>query len=135
MAQSLCRITNDKDFGMGRGVSRSFALVVTRGHHVFVKKGNGPDGYFALLSRHFGLRQGKAHGVVVGDGRGRYHLAEAVGFEPTVAFTTHDFQSCRFGRSRTPPGRLAFIHAFTPNMTARSHAIFRKNQRENRLSG
>jgi DNA polymerase III subunit gamma/tau len=26
-----------------------------------------------------------------------------VGFEPTVAFTTHDFQSCRFGRSRTPP--------------------------------
>jgi hypothetical protein len=30
--------------------------------------------------------------------------AEAVGFEPTVAFTTHDFQSCRFGRSRTPPG-------------------------------
>jgi hypothetical protein len=31
-------------------------------------------------------------------------VAEAVGFEPTVAFTTHDFQSCRFGRSRTPPG-------------------------------
>ena len=29
--------------------------------------------------------------------------AEAVGFEPTVSFPTHDFQSCRFGRSRTPP--------------------------------
>ena len=30
--------------------------------------------------------------------------AERVGFEPTVSFPTHDFQSCRFGRSRTPPG-------------------------------
>ena len=30
-------------------------------------------------------------------------VAEAVGFEPTVSFPTHDFQSCRFGRSRTPP--------------------------------
>ena len=29
--------------------------------------------------------------------------AEEVGFEPTVSFPTHDFQSCRFGRSRTPP--------------------------------
>src|ERR1700730_8309053 len=29
--------------------------------------------------------------------------AERVGFEPTVSFPTHDFQSCRFGRSRTPP--------------------------------
>jgi hypothetical protein len=26
-----------------------------------------------------------------------------VGFEPTVGCPTHDFQSCRFGRSRTPP--------------------------------
>jgi site-specific DNA recombinase len=32
-------------------------------------------------------------------------LAEEVGFEPTVGCPTHDFQSCRFGRSRTPPGR------------------------------
>ncbi len=31
-------------------------------------------------------------------------LAEEVGFEPTVPCRTHDFQSCRFGRSRTPPG-------------------------------
>jgi len=31
------------------------------------------------------------------------YLAERVGFEPTVSFPTHDFQSCRFGRSRTPP--------------------------------
>ena len=31
------------------------------------------------------------------------NLAERVGFEPTVSFPTHDFQSCRFGRSRTPP--------------------------------
>ena len=29
--------------------------------------------------------------------------AEEVGFEPTVGCPTHDFQSCRFGRSRTPP--------------------------------
>src|ERR1039458_8614640 len=31
-------------------------------------------------------------------------LAEEVGFEPTEGFPSHDFQSCRFGRSRTPPG-------------------------------
>ena len=30
-------------------------------------------------------------------------LAERVGSEPTVGCPTHDFQSCRFGRSRTPP--------------------------------
>ena len=30
-------------------------------------------------------------------------LAEEVGFEPTVGCPTHDFQSWRFGRSRTPP--------------------------------
>ena len=31
------------------------------------------------------------------------HLAEGVGFEPTVSCPTHAFQACRFGRSRTPP--------------------------------
>src|ERR1043166_6859121 len=31
--------------------------------------------------------------------------AEGVGFEPTVSCPTHAFQACRFGRSRTPPGR------------------------------
>ena len=31
------------------------------------------------------------------------NLAEREGFEPTVSFPSHDFQSCRFGRSRTPP--------------------------------
>src|SRR5580704_10732623 len=41
--------------------------------------------------------------------------AEAVGFEPTVAFTTHDFQSCRFGRSRTPPG-------LQPGQATRGHS-------------
>ena len=30
-------------------------------------------------------------------------MAERVGFEPTVHCCTHDFQSCRFGRSRTSP--------------------------------
>ena len=30
-------------------------------------------------------------------------LAEEVGFEPTEAFTSHAFQACRFGRSRTLP--------------------------------
>ena len=34
-------------------------------------------------------------------------VAEEVGFEPTEGFPSHDFQSCRFGRSRTPP--VAFI--------------------------
>ena len=34
----------------------------------------------------------------------RAFMAERVGFEPTVTCATHDFQSCRFGRSRTPPG-------------------------------
>ena len=37
-------------------------------------------------------------------GLNQNNLAERVGFEPTVTCATHDFQSCRFGRSRTPPG-------------------------------
>ena len=37
----------------------------------------------------------------------RDYLAERVGFEPTVGLPTHDFQSCRFGRSRTSPGKLS----------------------------
>ena len=32
--------------------------------------------------------------------------AEEVGFEPTDPCRSHDFQSCRFGRSRTPPRSL-----------------------------
>ena len=43
-------------------------------------------------------------------------LAEEVGFEPTEAFTSHAFQACRFGHSRTLPRRqecllLSFRHA------------------------
>ena len=33
--------------------------------------------------------------------------AEEVGFEPTDPCRSHDFQSCRFGRSRTPPISLS----------------------------
>ena len=33
--------------------------------------------------------------------------AEEVGFEPTDPCRSHDFQSCRFGRSRTPPTSLS----------------------------
>ena len=32
-------------------------------------------------------------------------LAERVGFEPTVRFRTHDFQSCTFGLSVISPGQ------------------------------
>ncbi len=32
-----------------------------------------------------------------------YFLAEREGFEPSVAFTTHDFQSCAFDHSATSP--------------------------------
>ena len=43
-------------------------------------------------------------GQLVADrGSNLSYLAERVGFEPTVGCPTHDFQSCRFGRSRTPP--------------------------------
>lgn len=35
---------------------------------------------------------------------GKHHtLAERMGFEPTRGCPLHDFQSCRFGRSRTSP--------------------------------
>ena len=37
----------------------------------------------------------------------RRTVAEEVGFEPTEGFPSHDFQSCRFGRSRTPPMRYS----------------------------
>ncbi len=38
----------------------------------------------------------------------KHPLAEEVGFEPTEGFPSHDFQSCRFGRSRTPP-RIRYL--------------------------
>jgi hypothetical protein len=38
-----------------------------------------------------------------GPHRDRPRLAEGVGFEPTVDFSTHAFQACRFGRSRILP--------------------------------
>src|SRR5687768_6376006 len=37
--------------------------------------------------------------------------AEAKGFEPLDPLGSHDFQSCRFGRSRTPPGGILFVMA------------------------
>jgi site-specific DNA recombinase len=43
--------------------------------------------------------------VFQGLGLNKGYLAEEVGFEPTDPCRSHDFQSCRFGRSRTPPGR------------------------------
>ena len=39
-----------------------------------------------------------------GSDLGQDPVAEEVGFEPTEGCPSHDFQSCRFGRSRTPPG-------------------------------
>ncbi len=39
------------------------------------------------------------------------YVAEEVGFEPTEGFPSHDFQSCRFGRSRTPPGGVNHAEA------------------------
>ena len=41
----------------------------------------------------------------MGNSFGMPWAAEEVGFEPTVPCRTHDFQSCRIGRSRTPPRR------------------------------
>ena len=42
--------------------------------------------------------------VLSGLGLNKDYLAERGGFEPPVGCPTHDFQSCRFGRSRTSPG-------------------------------
>ena len=39
----------------------------------------------------------------------RLALAEEVGFEPTDLCRSHDFQSCRFGRSRTPPNSASTL--------------------------
>ena len=42
-------------------------------------------------------------------------VAEGEGFEPSVPFSTHDFQSCTFGHSVTPPGvELAEEEGFEP---------------------
>ena len=41
-------------------------------------------------------------------------MAEGVGFEPTEAFTSHAFQACRFGRSRTLP--YVFTYVFTSDV-------------------
>ena len=105
---------------MRGGIAPLLPLVVPGGDDPAVDQGHRPD-----RARRRGatarrrLLQGQSHGRRVVDGRPPWsrspsgaaggmvgvsaHVAEAVGFEPTVSFPTHDFQSCRFGRSRTPP--------------------------------
>ena len=52
-------------------------------------------------------------------------LAEEVGFEPTEAFTSHAFQACRFGRSRTlPSGCIATTTGGQANWLVRSSHQF-----------
>ena len=47
-------------------------------------------------------------------------IAEREGFEPSVPFSTHDFQSCTFGHSVTAPmmvvtiGKIADREGFEP---------------------
>ncbi len=49
-------------------------------------------------------------------------MAEEVGFEPTEAFTSHAFQACRFGRSRTlPRGCFATTTGRQANWLVRSN--------------
>ncbi len=52
-------------------------------------------------------------------------MAEEVGFEPTEAFTSHAFQACRFGRSRTlPSGCIATTTGGQANWLVRSSHQF-----------
>ena len=95
-------VPQGQDLGVCRRVARQLALVVARRHHLPADQGDGADGHVTVRHGVVRLGQGDVHGGGVAEGS-RKHMAEAVGFEPTVAFTTHDFQSCRFGRSRTPP--------------------------------
>ena len=118
---------------MRRRVAPPFALVVAARHHPSTHQGERPHGDVAVGRGEERLGHGQAHGPDVVEGRvrrpegfvvgcrsghgatvgqaagrcgspaGRATDAEEVGFEPTVSFPTHDFQSCRFGRSRTPP--------------------------------
>ena len=51
----------------------------------------------------------KARSGGEGEPLSRTYMAEEVGFEPTDPCRSHDFQSCRFGRSRTPPRRIRLV--------------------------
>jgi site-specific DNA recombinase len=64
-----------------------------------------PQRLWSYERRGPGLAAGALSGACFVSGSKETHLAEGVGFEPTEGCPSHDFQSCRFGRSRIPPGR------------------------------
>jgi hypothetical protein len=45
-------------------------------------------------------------------------MAEREGFEPSVYYYTHDFQSCTFDHSVTSPKRMAERVGFEPTVSA-----------------
>ena len=110
-------IAEGQNLGVGGGVLAELPFVVAGGDDPAVDQGQGPEGTSPWAAGRTGLGQGQSHGIGVlhrrhgraGGGQAaapaprRALSAEEVGFEPTVSFPTHDFQSCRFGRSRTPP--------------------------------
>ena len=63
------------------------------------------EGALASLPEDWHILRGRAHElrarVMVSLGE---HLAERVGFEPTVPFSTTVFETARFNHSRTSPG-------------------------------
>jgi hypothetical protein len=67
--------------------------------------------------------------------RDQHFYAERVGFEPTVSFPTHDFQSCRFGRSRTPPYLLSNVPNAGPRLRGSDRARYAEPDRSDAPCG
>jgi len=105
-------VTKRKHFCMGTWVALQLSLVVPRSDDLAFDGHDRSDRHVAMARCKGRLGKCQAHGRCVTHipnangsawGEAEAELAEAVGFEPTVGCPTHDFQSCRFGRSRTPP--------------------------------
>src|ERR1039458_6664247 len=103
-----CRggVGEDEEFGVGSRVAFQLALIVASRYHPTIDQSHRTHRDVVVSFGHLRLGQSHPHGGIIVESPCwpvDPHVAEAVGFEPTVSFPTHDFQSCRFGRSRTPP--------------------------------
>lgn len=73
-----------EDFGVGGHVGELFRLVVCAGNDAVVAYDYGPDGHFAGLVGHFGLRERLLHEISIG--KNGKHKSGGKGIEPVSGF-------------------------------------------------
>ena len=106
MTDDRCGITQSENLGMRGRVAGQFPFVVAASDDHAVANHDGSDRDVVVRQRRASLSERQRHRARIAYVSRSFgaDMAEGVGFEPTEACTSHAFQACRFGRSRTPPG-------------------------------